>query len=85
MKKLLCCYLVLPCSLSFAQNIPSSIEEKVIQWRHEIHQNPELSNREFKTAQKVADHMRGLEIEVQTGIAHTGAVSYTHLTLPTKA
>ena len=74
MKKLLRCYLVLACSLSFAQNIPSSIEEKVIQWRHEIHQNPELSNREFKTAQKVANHLRALGIEVQTGVAHTGVV-----------
>ena len=34
----------------------SSIESKVIQWRHEIHQNPELSNREFNTAKKVAAH-----------------------------
>ncbi len=50
------------------------LEKKVIQWRHEIHQNPELSNREFKTAEKVAQHMRALGIEVQTGIAHTGVV-----------
>ena len=58
-------------------------ENKVIQWRHQIHENPELSNREFKTAKKVANHLRSLGIEVQTGVAHTGAVSYTHLTLPT--
>ena len=32
----------------------TSIESKVVQWRHEIHQNPELSNREFNTAKKVA-------------------------------
>jgi len=51
-----------------------NIEEKVIQWRHEIHQNPELSNREFNTAQKVADHLRALGMEVQTGVAHTGVV-----------
>ena len=58
----------------FAQEISAELAQKVIQWRHEIHQNPELSNREFKTAQKVADHMRALGIDVQTGIAHTGVV-----------
>jgi len=57
-----------------AQKISSQLENKVIQWRHEIHQNPELSNREFKTADKIAAHLRSLGIEVQTGIAHTGVV-----------
>ncbi len=57
-----------------AQKISSQLENKVIQWRHEIHQNPELSNREFKTAKKVAAHLRSLGIDVQTGIAHTGVV-----------
>ncbi|MDB9779479.1 amidohydrolase [Flavobacteriaceae bacterium] len=52
----------------------SSIESKVIQWRHEIHQNPELSNREFNTAKKVAAHLESLGIEVTTGIAITGVV-----------
>jgi len=50
------------------------IEGKVIDWRREIHQNPELSNREFKTAEKVAEHLKSLGIEVQTGVAHTGVV-----------
>ncbi|TDQ31302.1 amidohydrolase [Zeaxanthinibacter enoshimensis] len=50
------------------------IEEKVITWRRDIHQNPELSNREFKTAEKIATHLRSLGMEVQTGIAHTGVV-----------
>jgi len=57
-----------------AQSISANLEQKVIQWRHEIHQNPELSNREFKTAEKVANHLKSLGIEVQTGIAHTGVV-----------
>jgi len=57
-----------------AQSISVDLEQKVIQWRHEIHQNPELSNREFKTSEKVANHLRSLGIEVQTGIAHTGVV-----------
>jgi amidohydrolase len=52
----------------------TSIESKVVQWRHEIHQNPELSNREFNTAKKVAGHLEALGIEVSTGIAYTGVV-----------
>ena len=51
-----------------------AIEEKVIEWRHDIHQNPELGNREFKTAEKIAKHLRSLGIEVQTNVAHTGVV-----------
>lgn len=50
------------------------IEPKVIEWRRDFHQHPELSNREFKTAEKVAAHLRSLGIEVQTGVAHTGVV-----------
>ena len=57
-----------------AQNISKNIEAKVIQWRHEIHQNPELSNREFKTAEKVAAHLRSLGMDVQRGVAHTGVI-----------
>lgn len=62
--------------LAHAQQIeiPSSIEEKVIAWRHDIHQHPELSNREFETAKKVAKHLQSLGIEVQTGVAKTGVV-----------
>ena len=52
----------------------AAIESKVIEWRRDFHQNPELSNREFKTAEKIAKHLRSLDIEVQTGIAHTGVV-----------
>lgn len=52
----------------------AAIESKVIEWRRDFHQNPELSNREFKTAEKIAKHLRSLGIEVQTGIAHTGVV-----------
>ena len=52
----------------------TAIEGKVIEWRRDIHQNPELSNREFKTAEKIAAHLKSLGIEVQTGVAHTGVV-----------
>ena len=48
--------------------------KKVIEWRHDIHQFPELSNREFRTSKKVEDHLRSLGIEVETGIAYTGVV-----------
>lgn len=52
----------------------TKIEPKVIEWRRDIHQNPELSNREFKTAAKIAAHLKALGIEVETGVAHTGVV-----------
>lgn len=52
----------------------AKIMPQVIKWRRHIHQNPELSNREFKTAKMVADHMRGLGFEVKTGIAKTGVI-----------
>jgi len=52
----------------------AAIESKVIDWRRDIHQNPELGNREFKTAEKIAKHLESLGIEVQTGVAHTGVV-----------
>jgi amidohydrolase len=42
--------------------------------RHHLHQFPELSNREFETAAVVAKHLRGLGLEVQERIAHTGVV-----------
>ncbi|ASO07292.1 amidohydrolase [Arenibacter algicola] len=50
------------------------IEPKVIDWRRDFHQNPELSNREFNTAEKIASHLKSLGIEVQTGVAKTGVV-----------
>ena len=52
----------------------AQVEGKVIAWRRDIHQNPELGNREVRTAKLVADHLRSLGLEVQTGIAHTGVV-----------
>jgi len=49
-------------------------DAQVIEWRRDIHQHPELGNREFRTAQKVAEHLRSLGLEVKTGVAHTGVV-----------
>ena len=50
------------------------IEQKVIDWRRDIHQNPELGNREFRTAALVAKHLQSLGIEVQTKVGITGVV-----------
>lgn len=51
-----------------------NIESKSIEWRRQIHQYPELSNREFKTAKMIADHLKSLGIEVQENVAKTGVV-----------
>ena len=50
------------------------IEQKVIDWRHDFHQNPELGNRETRTAAIVAKHLQSLGIEVKTGMAVTGVI-----------
>ena len=53
----------------------ANIEERVIEWRRDLHQHPELSNREFRTAKKVADHLEALNFDaVETGVAHTGVI-----------
>jgi metal-dependent amidase/aminoacylase/carboxypeptidase family protein len=50
------------------------IEQQVIAWRHDFHQNPELANRETRTAAIIAKHLQSLGIEVKTGVAVTGVV-----------
>jgi amidohydrolase len=55
---------------------------RVIEWRRDLHQHPELSNRETRTAGIVADQLKSLGIEVHTGIAHTGVVGVLHGTRP---
>ncbi len=69
---------------SSAQKISNSLKNKVIKWRHHIHQNPELSNREYKTALLVERHLKSLGIEVQKGIAKTGVVGILKGTKPGK-
>jgi amidohydrolase len=56
--------------------------DRVIEWRHDIHKYPELSNREFRTAKKVEDHLLSLGIEVETKIAYTGVVGFIRGALP---
>ena len=59
------------------------IEGRVIAWRRDIHANPELGNREFRTAGIVAEHLKRLGFdEVRTGVAHTGVVGLLKGALP---
>lgn len=51
-----------------------AVAAQVVAWRRDFHQNPELGNREFRTSQKVAEHLKSLGLEVRTGVAHTGVV-----------
>lgn len=78
MKKLICIITLLLSAFVNSQEPLESefkaIENKVIEWRHYFHQNPELSNREFKTAEKIAAHLKSLGIKIETGIAKTGVV-----------
>lgn len=73
------CIAVSPAS---AQNIQQLIDQKakallpkVIEWRRHLHQNPELSNREFKTMEYIANHLKKLGLAVKTGVAKTGVVA----------
>ena len=52
----------------------AAVEEKLIAWRRDIHQHPELGDQEARTSRLVAEHLRGLKLEVRTGIARTGVV-----------
>lgn len=60
------------------------IEPKLIEWRRDFHQYPELSNREFKTAEKIATHLKSLGMDVQTNVAKTGVVGILKGTKPGK-
>src|SRR5687768_13768500 len=56
------------------QDAAARVEQKVIACRRDIHENPELGNREFRTAKLVDEKLRELGIETRTGVAHTGVV-----------
>ncbi len=78
MKKILCsCIIFSACFTVFSQDLSKDfkhIEDKVIQWRRHFHKNPELSNREFKTAKTIAQHLKSLGIETKENVAKTGVV-----------
>jgi len=78
---LLTSFLIALVGASQAQNLKAkvdkmaeAIEPQVIEWRRHFHEHPELSNMEFKTAEKVAAHLKSLGMEVTTGVAKTGVV-----------
>lgn len=81
MKKLLIPFLLLSIT-SFGQSSlrpkidqsADKIESKVIDWRRDFHEHPELSNQEFRTAKVIADHLRSLGMEVTEGVAITGVI-----------
>ncbi len=52
-----------------------ALQGKVVDWRRDIHQHPELGNRETRTAALIADHLRKLGLEPKTGIATTGVTA----------
>ena len=52
----------------------AAVLPRVVAWRRDIHEHPELSNRETRTAKLVAEHLRALGLEVRTEVAHTGVV-----------
>ncbi|WP_374473830.1 amidohydrolase [Arenimonas sp.] len=69
------------CGPAFAQAtdveaLAATVDAKVQAWRRDIHQHPELGNRETRTAALVAEHLRALGLEdVRTGIATTGVTA----------
>ena len=82
MNKILLSALLLVPLIATAQVTPERLDElaaaaqpQVVEWRRWLHQNPELGNREFKTSAYIAEALRGMGLEPQTGIAHTGIVA----------
>jgi amidohydrolase len=82
MNKILFAAVLLLPVIATAQVTPDRLDElaaeaqpQVVEWRRWLHQNPELGNREFKTSAYIAEALRGMGLEPQTGIAHTGIVA----------
>lgn len=82
MRVLICFFLLSLCLTASSQTVQQLIDQKavallpkVIEWRRHLHQNPELGNREYKTMEYIASHLRKLGLEVQTGVAKTGVVA----------
>ena len=81
MSKLILVFIVCMAALPSAQagiapdeidQAAAAVQPQVVEWRRWFHQNPELSNREFKTSAHIAEILRGMGLEPKTGIAHTG-------------
>jgi amidohydrolase len=52
----------------------AAVEQKVIEWRRDIHEHPELADQETRTSKRVAEHLRSLGLAVRTGVGRTGVV-----------
>ncbi len=82
MRKLFALLATFVCLQAFSQKDLSSlidqkaqaIQSKLVEWRRYIHQHPELSNREYKTGEFIAEHLKALGIEVKYPVAKTGVV-----------
>src|SRR4051812_3170794 len=57
-----------------SQQITQTLLPEITTWRRNLHQHPELSNREVQTSKFVAAQLKKFGYEVRTGIAHTGVV-----------
>jgi amidohydrolase len=82
MKKTTIVAALLLSTCSYAQTLPanypqlvSNITPKLVEWRRHFHQNPELSNREFKTGEYIANYLRSIGLEVKDKVAKTGVVA----------
>jgi len=84
MKKLVLAFITFSSFVAVAQNAPlrnqvsvaaNKIEQKMIAWRRDFHEHPELGNQEIRTADIIAKHLQALGMEVKTGVAHTGVVA----------
>jgi amidohydrolase len=62
----------------------ATVQPKVVSWRRDIHQHPELSYQETRTAALVAAHLKSLGLEVQTGVGGNGVVGILRGGMPGK-
>jgi amidohydrolase len=60
-----------PAAETDAQRVDAVLPQ-IVAWRRDIHEHPELSNREVRTSKIVADELKKLGYTVRTGLAHTG-------------
>ena len=77
MKNLSLVFLLIISQVSYSQTLDEqiiNIEEKLISWRHDFHKFPEVSNREFKTSEKIAQHLESLGIKVTRNVGVNGVV-----------
>ncbi|MEL0315167.1 MAG: amidohydrolase [Halieaceae bacterium] len=70
----LCCQAGLAAVPADVDQTIDAVMPNVVAWRRDFHEHPELGNREFRTAEIIANHLRDLGMEVQTEVAHTGVV-----------